>query len=295
MITIKTGLQALRDFGDKQAAQQSGNYSGGKVNYFKWDNGDKKIIRFLTDDIITARFYEYVVDARGKFQNFIYAPDVFGEGTEDFVKKYGGKRYENGNTGPLIDPKLTERTAGIAVLRKEVPKAGGGVEIVDYTEDITVGEQQFKARWYGIVRQAYGNFWHMLSDLGMRYGTLCDRDYEIKRTGERLDTKYSIIPLDPDPDLKDVENLHKYYGYGKPWDNNDPNRFLNCPQTLHQWAERYGSEERVKYFLSPESQETTPVVTPAPRAADSGDEAQASAPEGTEFGASLKDLLLKNK
>lgn len=291
MITIKTGLQALREHGEKQAAQSSGNVSG-KINYFKWDNGDKKIIRFLTDDIITAKFYEYVVDARGKFQNFIYAPDVFGEGTEDFVKKYGGKRYENGNSGPLVEPKLIERTAGIAVLRKEIQKPGGGTEIVDHVEDITIGEQQFKSRWFGIVRQAYGNFWHMLSDLGMRYGTLCDRDYEIRRTGERLDTKYSIIPLDPDPDLRDMESLHKYYGYGKPWDTTDPNRYLNCPQTLHQWAEYYGGEERVKYFLSPgENKEQSVAETKTAEA----DEAQASAPEGTEFGASLKDLLLKNK
>lgn len=293
MIRIKTGLQALREHGEKQAAQQ-GNNSSGKINYFKWDNGDKKIIRFLTDDIITARFYEYVVDGRGKFQNFIYAPDVFGEGTEDFVKKYGGKSYENGNSGPMVEPKLIERTAAIAVLRKEIPKADGkGTEIVDYVEDITIGDQVYKARWYGIVRQAYRNFWHMLSDLGMRYGTLCDRDYEIKRTGERLDTKYSIIPLEPDPDLKDIETLHKYYGYGKPWDTNDSNRFLNCPQTLHQWAERYGSEDRVKYFLIPDDSAPQP-ASPAP-AADSGDEAQVAVPEGTEFGASLKDLLLKNK
>ena len=294
MIEIKTGLQALHDSVNRQQQGQGTNRS---INYFKWENGDKKIIRFLTDDIITANFYEYVVDARGKFQNFIYAPDVFGPNTEDFVKKFGGKSYENGNSGPLVEPKLVERTTAIAVLRKEVPKAGGGTEIVDFTEDITVGDKVYKARWYGIVKQAYRNYWHMLSDLGMRYGTLCDRDYEIKRTGDRLDTKYSIIPLEPDPDLRDIEYLHKYYGYGKPWDANDPNRYLNCPQTLHQWAEYYGSEDRVKYFLTAgdDSAAKKAAAAPAPAASDSGDEAQASVPESAEFGASLKDLLLKNK
>jgi ABC-type hemin transport system ATPase subunit len=48
VIRIKTGLQALREHGEKQAAQQ-GNNSSGKINYFKWDNGDKKIIRFLKE------------------------------------------------------------------------------------------------------------------------------------------------------------------------------------------------------------------------------------------------------
>jgi hypothetical protein len=292
VIKIKTGLQALRESIAKQG--QSTNRS---ANYFKWENGDKKIIRFLTDDIITANFYEYVVDARGKFQNFLYAPDVFGAGTEDFVKKYNGKTYENGTSGALIDPKQKERTVAIAVLRKEVPKpGGGGTEVVDYTEDIMVGDQKLKARWYGIVKQAHGNFWHMLNDLGMRYGTLCDRDYEIKRTGDKLDTKYSIIPLEPDPDLKDIDNLHKYYGYGKPFSPEDPNRFLNCPQTLHQWAEYYASEDRVKYFLVPAEEKSEDSASkPVAAVDDTADEAQISVPEGTEFGSSLKKLLLENK
>lgn len=291
---MKTGLQALRESIEKPVAQTTYN----RLNYFKWDNGDTKIVRFLTDDIITARFYEYVIDARGKFQNFIYSPDVFGDGTEDFVKKYGGKVYENGKSGPLIDPKLIERTAGIAVLRKEIPKAGGGTEIVDYTEDIVVGDQTYKTRWFGIVRQAKRNFWQQLSNLGMRYGTLCDRDYEITRTGERLDTTYSIIPLDQDPDLRDMDVLQKFYGYGKPWDANDPHRYLNCPQTLHEWAEYYGGEERVKYFLVDNKDDSATAPTTNGNgngAAIVGDEAQAVVPENTEFGASLRDLLLKNK
>lgn len=293
---MRTGLQALAD---SLAKPQGGQTFTKSINYFKWADGDTKIVRFLTDDIITANFYEYVVDARGKFQNFLYSPEVFGEGTEDFVKKYGGKCYEKGNSGPLVEPKLIERTAGIAVLRKEISKPGGsGTEIVDYTEDITVGDQQFKARWFGIIRQAKRNFWDQLSSLGMRYGTLCDRDYEIKRTGSKLDTTYSIIPLDPDPELRDMEVLHKFYGYGKPWNPEDPNRFLNCPQTLHQWAEYYAGEERVKYFLV----DSNSAETPAPQknsssgfSGSSDDEAQVSVSENTEFGASLRDLLLKNK
>lgn len=294
---MRTGLQALSD-----SMKQPQGQSFTKINYFRWEAEDKKIVRFLTDDIITAKFYEYIVDARGKFQNFIYSPEVFGEGTEDFVKKYGGKVYENGKSGPLVEPKLIERCAGIAVLRKEIPKAGGGTEIVDYTEDITVGDQKLKARWFGIVRQSKRNFWQQLVDLGMRYGTLCDRDYEIKRTGERLDTTYSIIPLDPDPELRDIDTLHKFYGYGKPWNAEDPNRFLNCPQTLNQWAEYYASEDRVKYFLvdSGKTESAEPQADSAPPsqngfASSSSDEAQVSVPDNTEFGASLRDLLLKNK
>lgn len=38
-----------------------------------------------------------------------------------------------------------------------------------------------------------------LASLYESYGTLCDRDYEIKRIGEKQNTSYSVIPLDKSP------------------------------------------------------------------------------------------------
>jgi hypothetical protein len=194
---------------------------------------------------------------------------------------------------------------GIAVLREEIPAVGGS-ELRDYFYDSEVGDNTFRSRWFGIIKQSHGNFWHQLIHLGMRYGTLCDRDYEITREGEKLDTKYSIIPLDPAPALKDIDALQKFYGYGKPWDNEDKDRFLYCPQTLPQWAENYAGEDRVKYFLG--AKDDTPQVShdnsganefhPATTLNPTDDEAQAELPTNTNFGdlkQRLESQLQQNK
>lgn len=246
-VALKTGIGAVQESIQraKERQQQSNSRS---ANYFRWKDGDKKILRFLTDDVVTADFYEYVIGADGKPHDFLYSPDVF-DGAEDFVLKYGGKQHESGLSGPLVAPKTIERTVGLAVLRKEVSSPKGS-QVVDDIYDQEVGDKKLKSRWFGIVKQSQGNFWYsLINGYASRYGTICDRDYEITRDGAGLDTKYSIVPLDPDPDLKEIEALQKHYGYGKPWNNEDLKRFMNCPQTLLQWAESYAGEERVKYFL----------------------------------------------
>lgn len=298
---MKTGLSEVKASIDKQKEKQALSNTR-SANYFRWKNGDKKIVRFLTDDVITVRFYEYVVGSDEKPHDFLYSPDVFGEGTEDFVLKYGGKSFEKGLSGPLVEPRAIERTVGLAVLREEIPAVGGS-QLRDNIVELEVGDATFRGRWFGIIKQAHGNFWHQLIHLGMRYGTLCDRDYEITREGEKLDTKYSIIPLDPDPELKDVEHLQKFYGYGKRWDNEDKDRFLYCPQTLPQWAENYAGEERVKFFLTPKEEQQSSSngndeFHPATTLNPVEDEAQAELPTNTNFGdlkTRLEEQLQQNK
>ena len=150
----------------------------------------------------------------------------------------------------------------------------------------------------GIVKQAQQNFWTHLVAASNRYGgTICNRDYEISREGTGFDTKYHIIPIDPDPDLKDLDVVKKFYGYGKEFDQSDPDRFLFCPQTLHDWAKNYASEERVKYWLAPKEGSAEPSGMDefaSATTSNSGDEAQVVTPQSTDFG-SLKERLLKNK
>ena len=40
----------------------------GKLNYLTIKDGESKVVRFLTDDVLTVQFYEYVVNNQGKFQ-----------------------------------------------------------------------------------------------------------------------------------------------------------------------------------------------------------------------------------
>ena len=299
---MKTGLDAVRESIERAKAKAQSQLPSRGLNYFSWKDGEKKILRFLTDEIITAQFYEFICGNDGRPHDFLYSPDVFGQGSEDFVVKYGGKSFERGLSGPLVDPRLKERTVAIAALRAEIPSAAGrGLTTIDHTYDQEVDGKSYKSRWFGIVKQATGNFWSDLIYVAERYdGSLCKRDWEVTREGGGLDTKYHFIAMDPDPDLKEIDQVQKFYGYGKEMPSDDPDRFLFCPQTLDQWAKNYAGEDRVKFWLT-SKENGQPINTSGMDEFAAGtthnpnpDEAQAQPPSATEF-ADLKDRLSRYK
>jgi hypothetical protein len=254
---MRTGFGAVNKSLEEAKARQAQGFAG-KLNYFTLKDGEAKTVRFLTDEVLTTLFYEYCVNNQGKFTDFIYAPDLYDGQGEDWVLKYGGKMHENVMNGPLITPgekQRKERSVGVVVLREEAPREVDGKTVIgyqDYLHEITVNGENFPARWFGILKQSHQLFWNQMSGYHHEYGTICDRDYKIRRSGGGLDTSYQIIPRDPDPDF-DILKLQEDYGYGRKVDpdkiKNDPERFLYCPQTLTEWAEYYAGEERAKYWL----------------------------------------------
>jgi len=264
---MRTGADALKK-AVKEATTAFAGFSG-KLQYCNWKPDETKVIRFLTDvpDIITVDFYEYIVDSTGKTQNFIVYPDLHDGVGEDYVLKYGGKMHEKGLVGELIDPIPRTRTVAIAVMREEAPKTVDGKTVIDYQdviEEIDVQGEKYPARQFVIIKQAHKNFWQPLVGFWDEYETLCDRDYKITRVGTTTDTTYQIVPKREDPNFN-LEEHYAFYGYGKPRDEKDPDRFLFCPQTLPEWAEYYGGEERVKFFLTGQSsqQQTQQTQKPA--------------------------------
>ena len=278
---MESGLAALQktiEEAKSRPARRSGGGGGEfpRLSYYGWKDGEVKVLRFLTDDIQQHMYAEYVLTKDGKSQNFIVDPD------NNYVAKYGGKSRESfvDPSSPMIEPKLVKRAAGVAVLREEI----AGQKIVDHLYERTVGDSVLPSRYFGVVRQAIKNFWPTLVECAARYGTLTDRDYIIKRIGGGLDTSYSILPCDPIDGLRTPEEVQAFYGYGKPWNPEDPERYLNCPQTIKEWVEYYGSEDRIKHWLGVED---TPMVSASP-----ADEAQAApTPSGTDF-ASLRERLI---
>lgn len=280
-----SGLAALQKSIEEAKSRPARRSGGGatefpRLNYFGWKEGESKVVRFLTDDINQAFYAEWVLTKDGKSQNFIVDPD------NNLVAKYGGKTREFG-TSNMIDPVPVNRAAGVAVLREERPAGNGKTEIVDHLYERTVGDKTYPARYFGVIRQALRNFWPTLVESAGRYGTLCDRDYVIKRLGGGKDTTYSILPCDPIDGLRTPEEVQEFYGYGKPWNAEDPDRFLNCPQTIDEWVEYYSSEERIKFWLGVEDSPAATTFGGAP-----ADEAQAApTPAGTDF-ASLRERLI---
>lgn len=318
---MQTGLQALQQVIDE--SKNRGDFSGGALSYFSWKDKDRKVIRFLTDDVLTAEFHEFIITNDGKTKSFLIDP-----AKGDFVAKYASPTpglgwKQNWKTKQPEERKPTSKTVGLAVLRDRVAKDGGGFEVIDALTEIDFKGEKFPARTFGLVTQAHGNFWKSLIGYYGLYGTICDRDYLIERTGSDKDTEYTIVPLDPVEELRDIDVIQSFYGYGRPWADEDPERFLFCPQTLQEWADHYSSEDRAKHFLLPASETaaatpngngstvTAPVMSTTTGQAvvhqqavpqfqaGAADEAQAAVavaapPANTDF-ASLRDKLLAHK
>lgn len=305
-------MQNAIEEGKRRAEAAKSGGSGSSLSYINWKPGDKKILRFLTDDVIIEDFAEFIVDKTGNTKNFMIPPS---DPTilERFRSASPGIGWrKNPKTQVLEDPKLRKVGVGLAVLRDERPNSETGqLEVTDYLYDQDIEGTKYLSRTFGIVQQSVSNFWHTLAvSCYNRFGTICDRDYIIERQGEGLNTKYSIIPMSAgppnDPDLATKAAVEEFYFYGNTFDKDDPDRFLKCPQTLLQWAEYFSSEDRFKHWLVPDAGTPAPAqATYSPQATavsqasttpawtQQADEAQASPmPSSATNFSSFKDTLL---
>lgn len=283
-----TGLQALQSAvkeGQEKAKEreESGDFQR-LPGYFTWKPGDKKILRFLTNDILTEDFYQSIVCNDGKPRSFLVDP-ADPERLLRYVSKDPGPgwRKEFG-TGELIEPWCSKQTVGIAVQREEVLREG---KMVPQDKEEDPGK-----KFFGIVQQAISNFWEPLTTgIYERFGDITGRDIEVIRTGTNKQTVYGFMPLNPVPELETVEAIQAAYFYGYQDNQDDPDRFKKCPMTLSEWAVYFSSEERHARWLTPKDGSASARATTTTAAAQSsGDEAQA-APGPF---ASLRDNLVKN-
>lgn len=250
-----TGLDALQRTINESKSRGGGN---AKNNYITWKDNETKIVRFLTNEVISGLFAEWVLVNNPKVGTQDFMVD---ESKGNFVEKYGGLTKDR-QSGALVPPKLQKKGAAIAVLRDEVPDPAnpGRMHVIDKIERKNVEGPDLPARYFGIIKQGIRNFWTPLLGAAERYDGICDRDWAIKRIGASTDTIYIPSPIEPTPDtdsLRDLNVLQQFYGYGKPFDEEDPQRFLFCPQTLIEWADYYSGEDRAKFWLTPKQPEAT--------------------------------------
>lgn len=285
------------------AAQRSGGSGspGRFLSYFALGDGESKIIRFLTDadDIVTANFHEFLIttDADGKerFHTFVDPTSLPGAPGEDWVSKYGGKS-RSFKTKQLEPSFAKARTVGIAVEREEVVSEVGGKKKIttrDKIDKITVEKDgvstEYPVRTFYIIKFPWKALWAQMKAYYEEYGTVCDRDYKISRTGTQLNTVYNAVPKSPDPNF-DLKELQAAYGYGTGTDvdgneltADSPDRFLYIRQTLDEWIDEAADEERIKQALlgtvgantaeswagdAPDEPQSSPVAAPAPVDAD---------------------------
>lgn len=211
--------------GGEQAAIISESQGGSKfarVNYFKLADKEQGVFRFITDspDWIFVKQHPSV-PTKNKPSDW---PDKakWPEGMpavcrhdQAFVGMYSDCYVCD---TPVMNPRDTTkplkpalRVWALAVEREAVMGDGtdamGGADkkgkllgYRDATEEVEVKDgdstKKVKQKKIVIVNMGMKNFFGALQGIFGIYGTVCDRDYAIKRSGEGLDTDYTIVPLD---------------------------------------------------------------------------------------------------
>ena len=312
---MATGISSIENY-LKGGGGGGGSTTGRYLSYFILGDGDTKVIRFLTDDseLHVAKFYEFVLDKNGKYQNFVCAPEYYQSDPswqgEDWVRKFGGKTTDY-TTKELVDPTPRERVVGLAVEREEHPTEVDGRRVITTRDLLTRIEgrdgKSYDARNFLIVKQNK-QFWNTLVGYFHEFGTLCDRDYKITRTGTGRDVVYSIIPKSPDPDWNNdgssLAALQARYGYGTGTDPDgapitpeSEDRYLYCTQTLKEWMDNQASEDRARAALVTDGvtiESNGPAPGWASGAADEPQSSPAPAAAGTDV-SSLRARLERHR
>lgn len=257
------GMGAVERTAEKQAAGGGGGggqflqsiYWQDKANSSQEDR--EKVIRFLTDDIVTAKVYGFVKGGpKHTGRDFVSPYSLYDEdGTPNFDWVPEAKDYFLDNNislpdygGKVLPPEryAKEQAFGLVVLREEVPNPDGRGTIVQdkivHREWEKDGEvKSYDGPVYGYVKQGFPNFWQVLVGFYNRYGTLTDRDYVITRQGNDKNTKYHIVPCDKDPDLLTPEQLAERYD--PPQDLSDLMKRMSDYDAAKEWYEAKPSSE----------------------------------------------------
>ena len=173
---------------DAATKRSSGNFSGSR--FLHWEDGESKLIRFLTDtdDIVTVYLHEMVKGHNDKNYTLVCR-----------------KEFDKDCELCATEAKRREKSYGIAVEREEVREDGTLKGYRDVKTDS--GEPSVQ-----VIAMGHKNFWSKFHVAAERFGTLCDRDYDVLRRGKSMDTDYHAFPLDPLP----IENFDKKYEEFKP-------------------------------------------------------------------------------
>lgn len=288
-MAMKTGFGAVQE-----AIERSAERSGGGGNFLRtlvWkdDRKDKgelfqHTVRFLTDEVMPCKIYEFIPCKDGKMRDFIIPSSVDDETKDpDVVKQSGVRVPEYGNKNNLIEPRAKDVTLGIVVLREEISEMVDGrrvlsykdkMETIKYEKDGVEVEETRPA--FRLVKQSNKNFWSVVSGYYGRYGTITDRDYEITRNRNDKDTNYTIIPCDPIEDLRTPEDLEEAY---------------NPPTTLENIVKDLASPERARKLLFGDSDEEGENSRESSSDEKPSKESSTETPKDTQFSDLRKQLL----
>lgn len=225
---MTTATPNLRRGGE--AAEEAANAGGGrftKINYFSLDENKSTVVRFITDS-----------------PDWFYVKQHPSVPTKNKPADFKGNwpqgmpavcRHDDAFTGmyddcyvcdlPVMSPhdptkvlKPAIRVWALAVEREAVVENGVILGYRNVMLDVDIKddkgeptgrtEKQVKIL---VVNMGMKNFFSGLQGIYGLFGSVCDRDMNIRRTGTGIATDYQIIPLDPIPTHKPgTESWAKY-------------------------------------------------------------------------------------
>lgn len=288
----RSGFEAVAQAAERM--QSGGNFSGPQTRMIGWnakeENGDKKYIRLLDDSPIVIGVHAWTPCIDGKKRDFICAQEL-ADPRPCIICDTHKRKNSNGEEVPVRPSTVG---LGLAALREEV-REGRTVTTQDILVDIDVPDDEekvdlIKEAGYkveggmvknvpdvGIIRQSVGNFWSNFNAYYARYGTVVDRDYEIMRQGEKINTKYVIIPFDRDDEMGTQEEVDDHYAVSK---------ILRTG--LVEYIERLGSEQYYNKHLVPGGNQTS---STSGSSREVEEEVEEEVKNDTEFSNSLRDKL----
>lgn len=201
--------------GGDGAAEEAAKAGGGKfakIDYFQLEKDSSVVLRFLTDK-----------------DDWFYVKQHPSVPTKNKPAEFKGNwpqampavcRHDAAFTGiysdcyicdtPVMNPRDTTkplkaavRVWALAVEREAVVQEGRTVGYKNVMKDVEVRDDKgeptgktVKQVKVVVVNMGMKNFFSGLQGIYGLFGTICDRDMMVRRTGEGLDTDYQIIPLD---------------------------------------------------------------------------------------------------
>ena len=210
-----------------EGAVEAGKGSGGqfsRIEYFGMDDGDTLFLRFITDSPQWLYVDQHMAvptknppadhKADAKWPTMMPAVCRYWKGWKGHFKDcYVCDSKMKDKWGKEMKPK--SRVWAIACVREEVLGDGtedmGGaamkgkrIGFKDATREIEekdekgepTGKKTLERRLI-VINMSSFQFFDGLQSIYTTYGTVCDRDYIVRKQGDGKDAKYPILPMDP--------------------------------------------------------------------------------------------------
>lgn len=195
---------------EKADQEQRASAFGPRLNYFNLKkDGETTVLRFITDspEWIWVRQHNMApTKTQGpdsklpKFMTAVCRNDKAFRGMYESCYLCDNPPPDTFKKGELQKPK--PRIWALAVEREIVTENGerGVTDVIETVKDKD-GKEYDRLKIVIVNMPLYGFFSHIQGMYSV-YGTICDRDIQITRSGTGKDTEYRIVAHDPTPDHK---------------------------------------------------------------------------------------------